>query len=51
MADDRLPPLAFAAVDGKRVIAAVDGGRLRSDGGVMALAAAERRLAIASRLR
>jgi hypothetical protein len=37
-------------VGGKKVIAAFDGGRLTSDGGVMLLAAAERRLGIADTL-
>ena len=40
----------FPAVERKKVTAAFDGGRITSDGGVMLLAAAERRLGIAERL-
>ena len=40
----------FPAVRRKPVTAAFDGGRLTSDGGVMLLAMAERRLGIADRL-
>ena len=50
MTDDRPPPFAFPAIRRKKVTAAFDGGRLTSDGGVMLLAAAERRLGIADRL-
>ena len=50
MTDDNLLPFVFPAVGGKRVIADFDGGRLTSDGGVMLLSLAERRLAIAERL-
>ena len=38
------------AVAGKKVTAAFDGGRLYSDGGVMLLSMAERRLGVAERL-
>ena len=40
----RLQPFWFPAVGRKKVTAAFDGGRLTSDGGVMLLAAAERRI-------
>jgi hypothetical protein len=41
---------SFPAVAAKKVTAAFDGGRLTSDGGVMLLAMAERRLGVADRL-
>jgi hypothetical protein len=41
---------ALPALSGKKVSAAFDGGRITSDGGVLLLAAAERRLGIANRL-
>jgi hypothetical protein len=50
MSEDSLLPFAFPAVGRKKVTAAFDGGRLTSDGGVMLLAAAERRLGIADKL-
>ena len=50
MSEDRLLPFHFPAVQRKKVTAAFDGGRLASDGGVMLLAAAERRLGIADKL-
>src|SRR3954454_7368039 len=50
MSEDSLLPFAFPPVQRKKVVAAFDGGRLTSDGGVMLLAAAERRLGIADRL-
>ncbi|NRB01559.1 MAG: IS1380 family transposase [Rhodobacteraceae bacterium] len=50
MTDDTLLPFAFPAVCAKKVTAAFDGGRITSDGGVMLLAAAERRLRLADRL-
>jgi hypothetical protein len=50
MTDDSLLPFAFPSVSGKNITAAFDGGRLTSDGGVMLLARAERRLGIAERL-
>jgi hypothetical protein len=46
MFDDSLLRLDFPAVERKKVIAAFDGGRITSDGGVMLLAAAERRLGV-----
>ena len=50
MTDDSLLPFFFPAVGRKKVTAAFDGGRLSSDGGVMLLAQAERRLGLAERL-
>ena len=50
MSDNNDAPFLFSAVGRKKVIADFDGGRLTSDGGVMLLAAAERRLGIADRL-
>ena len=50
MSEDSLPAFDFPAVGRKRVTAAFDGGRLTSDGGVLLLAAAERRIGIVARL-
>ena len=50
MHDDTIEPFWFPAVGRKKLTAAFDGGRLTSDGGVMLLAAAERRIGIAQRL-
>lgn len=50
MFDDTVAPFLFPAVGRKKVTAAFDGGRMTSDGGVMLLAAAERRLGVAGRL-
>ena len=50
MIDDSLPPFSLPSVDRKKITAAFDGGRISSDGGVMLLALAERRLGIADRL-
>src|SRR5438045_8089775 len=50
MHDDTIEPFGFPAVGRKKLTAAFDGGRLTSDGGVMLLAAAERRIGIAHRL-
>ena len=50
MTDNKLPTFSFPAVSRKPVIAAFDGGRLTSDGGVMLLSMAERRMGIAERL-
>jgi hypothetical protein len=50
MSDDTAAPFLFPAVGRKKVAAAFDGGRITSDGGVMLLAAAERRIGIADRL-
>ena len=50
MADNSVLSFAFPAVHGRKVTAAFDGGRLTSDGGVLLLAQAERRMGIAGRL-
>jgi hypothetical protein len=50
MHDDTIESFGFPAVRRKKITAAFDGGRITSDGGVMLLAAAERRLGIAQRL-
>src|SRR3982751_1657462 len=50
MTDDTLLPFSFPAVQAKKVTAAFDGGRLTSNGGVMLLAMAERRLGLAANL-
>jgi hypothetical protein len=46
MTDDTLLPFNLPAVARKKVTAAFDGGRITSDGGVMLLAQAERRLGL-----
>ena len=50
MIDDTTPLFSFPAVEGKKVTAAFDGGRISSDGGVMLFSLAERRLGVAERL-
>ena len=50
MTDDNLLPFCFPVVRRKKITAAFDGGRISSDGGVMLLAQAERRLGIADQL-
>ena len=50
MSDDTIEPFGFPAIGRKKVAAAFDGGRITSDGGVMLLGAAERRMGIAPRL-
>jgi hypothetical protein len=50
MTDDTIPLFSFPAVQGQKVTAAFDGGRMSSDGGVMLLSLAERRLGLAERL-
>ena len=50
MTDDTIPLFSFPAIAGKKVTAAFDGGRMSSDGGVMLLSIAERRLGVAERL-
>src|SRR5271156_6213487 len=50
MTDDTIPLFSFPALQGKKVTAAFDGGRMSSDGGVMLLSMAERRLGVAERL-
>lgn len=50
MTENSLLPFALPAVQRKKIIAAFDGGRLTSDGGVVLLAEAERRLGLADKL-
>src|SRR5712675_3676948 len=50
MTDDTILPFSFPAVQAKKITAAFDGGRLTSNGGVMLLAMAERRLGLAEKL-
>ncbi|WP_173980544.1 IS1380 family transposase, partial [Magnetospirillum sp. UT-4] len=50
MTDDTMLPFALPAVSRKKVTAAFDGGRITSDGGVVLLAEAERRLGLADKL-
>ena len=50
MPEDTLQALDYPAVERKKIAAAFDGGRMTSDGGVLLLAAAERRLGIARTL-
>jgi hypothetical protein len=50
MADDSLLSFSFPAIHRRKVTAAFDGGRLTSDGGVLLLAQAERRLDVAGQL-
>ena len=50
MIDDSLLPFSLPSVQRKKITAAFDGGRISSDGGVMLLALAERRIGIADQL-
>ena len=50
MVYDSVVPFGFPAICRKKVTAAFDGGRLTSDGGVLLLAQAERRMGIAGHL-
>ena len=50
MVDDTVPCFDLPAAERKKVTAALDGGRLTSDGGVMLLSLADRHLGIAERL-
>jgi hypothetical protein len=50
MLDNTVAPFSFPAIGRKKLTAAFDGGRLTSNGGVILLAAAERRIGIADRL-
>ena len=50
MTDDTSLPFSFPAVSRKKITAAFDGGRLTSDGGVMLLAIADRRIGVAEKL-
>ena len=49
MIDDSLLPFALPSEHRKKITATFDGGRISSDGGVMLLALAERRMGIADR--
>jgi hypothetical protein len=44
------PPFGFPVIERKKVVAAFDGGRISSDGGVLLLGAMERQLGIADTL-
>src|SRR3954465_10287202 len=44
------PPFGFPVIERKKVVAAFDGGRITSDGGVLLLGAVERQLGIADPL-
>src|SRR4051812_30383769 len=50
MINDSLLPFSLPSVGRKKITAAFDGGRISSDGGVMLLGLAERRMGIADRL-
>jgi Transposase DDE domain group 1 len=50
MPDDTTVPFGFPAVGRKKLVAAFDGGRITSDGGVLLLGAVERQLGIAKTL-
>src|SRR6476469_4555043 len=50
MSDDTILPFGFPGVDRKKLIAAFNGGRITSDGGVLLLGMMERRLGIATKL-
>jgi hypothetical protein len=50
MSDDTILPFGFPVVGRKKLVAAFDGGRITSDGGVLLLGAVERRLGIAAKL-
>jgi hypothetical protein len=50
MIDDSLLPFSLPSVQRKKITAAFDGGRISSDGGVMLLGLAERRIGIADQL-
>jgi hypothetical protein len=50
MSDTTILPFSFPAVGRKKITAAFDGGRLTSDGGVMLLALADRRVGVAEKL-
>jgi hypothetical protein len=50
MPHDKLLPFSFPTISRKKITGDFDGGRLTSDGGVMLLSMAERRLGVAQRL-
>jgi hypothetical protein len=50
MSDNTILPFSFPAVGRKTLVAAFDGGRITSDGGVLLLGTVERQLGIAAKL-
>jgi Transposase DDE domain group 1 len=50
MTDNTIRPFSFPAVARKKITAAFDGGRLTSDGGVMLLGLADRRIGVSEKL-
>jgi hypothetical protein len=50
MTDNTILPFCFPAVARKKITAAFDGGRLTSDGGVLLLGLADRRIGVAEKL-
>ena len=50
MTNNTILPFWFPAVSRKKITAAFDGGRLTSDGGVMLLGLADRRIGVADKL-
>jgi hypothetical protein len=50
MSDDTISLFGFPAIDRKKLIAAFNGGRITSDGGVLLLGMVEQRLGIAAKL-
>src|SRR3954462_13558723 len=50
ISNDTALPFGFPAVGRKKLIAAFDGGRITTDGGVLLLGAVERQLGLATRL-
>jgi Transposase DDE domain group 1 len=50
MSDDTILPFGFPAVGSKKLVAAFDGGRITTDGGVLLLGMVERQLGIAVKL-
>src|SRR4051812_23518557 len=50
MCNDTIPPFDFPAVGRKKLVAAFDGGRITTDGGVLLLGMVEQRLEIAATL-
>jgi hypothetical protein len=50
MTDDTSLPFSFPAVFRKKITASLDGGKLTSDGGVILLAMADRRIGLAANL-
>ena len=50
MSNDTTVPLGFPSVGRKKLVAAFDGGRITTDGGVLLLGMVERQLGIAAKL-